>query len=128
MRACRCCMYCLRLTFCESLGLQTLSTNIAQPDILRGQIAILCSASNPKLLLSEDETSPPLFSALQDYCNQAEEIVCKILTYLHLYRLKLRFRIFDIYIQNMASTPSYPRGYEGVLNMQLFAYMAFFKI
>ena len=36
-----------------------------------GQIAILCSASNPKWLQSEDETSPPLFSSLQEHCDQA---------------------------------------------------------
>ena len=44
----------------------------------------------------------PLYNLtrLQDHCDQAEEIVCKIWTYLHLYSLMHRFCIFGIYLQN----------------------------
>ena len=36
------------------------------------------------------------------------------------------FAFFGIFMQNMTNTPWYPRGYQGELNMQLFAYVAFF--
>ena len=69
-------------------------------------------------------SNPPLFSTLQELCDQAGEILCKIWTCLHLYGLTLQFRKFGIFMQNMTSTPWYPLGYQGVFNMQPFAYVA----